>query len=63
MKKNKSNSTIPKTESLMDFFPMPRTIPGGWDLSNMLTTTKTGDKQPTETLTTKETGSVKWANH
>jgi hypothetical protein len=63
MKKTKPNSTIPKTESLMDFFPLPRTIPGGWDLSNMLTIPPTGDKKATEPNSTKETGSIKWSNH
>jgi hypothetical protein len=63
MKKQKTTPTPQRTESLMDFFPMPRTIPHGWDCSEMLNSTKSAEKKNTEANSHQETGNLQWANH
>ena len=63
MKKSKATPPAQKTESLMDFFPMPRTIPQGWDLSEMLNPAKSAEKKNTDTNSFNETGNLQWANH
>jgi hypothetical protein len=56
MKKTTNNSQPKHTESLMDFFPDPRTIPPGWDLSEMFTPSEAGYRTDAEAKTTEETG-------
>jgi hypothetical protein len=48
MKKSKTYFDSPKTECLMDFFPQLRTIPNGWDLSEMLNAEKAKFNDPVE---------------
>jgi hypothetical protein len=53
-------SQIPQTEKPMDPFPKPRTIPDGWDLSEMLMSAKTLNDKPFDTEPPKETGGSEW---
>ena len=57
MKKSKTYSEPQKTECLMDFFPQLRTIPNGWDLSEMLTVEKPAFDHPVEPVILEETES------
>ena len=57
MKTTSHYSQVPQTESPMDPFPQPHTIPDGWDLSEMLTAAETGFEYPTEPNTPEEAGS------
>jgi hypothetical protein len=62
MKKSSDHSKVKEIETLMDLFPDPRTIPHGWDLSEMPTTPETSFENPVETNPTTETGSDLWVN-
>jgi hypothetical protein len=57
MKKSKTNSEPQKTESLMDFFPQLRTIPNGWDLSEMFNVEKPEFNDANEPTNSEETES------
>jgi hypothetical protein len=43
-------------DNLMDYFPEPRTIPYGWDLSEMFNSTEIIHETTDETKNTEETG-------
>jgi hypothetical protein len=57
MKKSKTYSEPKKTESLMDFFPQLRTIPNGWDLSEMFNVERSEFNDPNESINSEETES------
>jgi hypothetical protein len=57
MKKSKTYSEPQKTESLMDFFPQLRTIPNGWDLSEMFNVEKPEFNDAVEPTNSEETES------
>jgi len=56
-------SQIPQTESPMETFPQPRTIPEAWDMSDMFNSEETGFDLNNTAESTEETGKDKWETH
>jgi hypothetical protein len=49
MKTNTAAKNEKQPVNAMDFFPDPRTIPGGWDMSTILTPSQPKDRSFTTT--------------
>lgn len=63
MKSPTHYSNIPQTEKPMETFPQPRTIPDGWDMSDMFLEPEAGFDLTNTAESTEETGSDTWDNH
>ena len=56
MKNEFESESKKQIESLMDYFPEPRTIPHGWDLSEMFTAAESDRFTNIEAKNTEELG-------